>query len=82
MKFSLTSSCESLTVTASGTKTRRPTVSLPKMNSNSFQAKWLLIPIGDEDLSNDPFRFTDNIVYPQPFQLSELYMDDCMIFTS
>ena len=37
----------------------------------------LITPIRDEDLSDDPFRFTDNTVCPQPFQLSELYMDDC-----
>ena len=37
----------------------------------------LVSPLRDEDLSNDPFRFTDKTVCPQPFQLSELYMDDC-----
>ena len=37
----------------------------------------LITPIQDEDLSDDPFRFTDDTVCPQPFQLSELYMDDC-----
>ena len=37
----------------------------------------LVTPIRDEDLSEDPFRFTNKTVCPQPFQLSELYMDDC-----
>ena len=37
----------------------------------------LITPIRDEDLSDDPFKFTDQTVCPQPFQLSELYMDDC-----
>ena len=37
----------------------------------------LITPIRDEDLSEEPFRFTAETVCPQPFQLSELYMDDC-----
>ena len=37
----------------------------------------LTTPIRDRDLSDDPFRFTTSTVCPQPFQLSELYMDDC-----
>ena len=37
----------------------------------------LVTPIRDEDLSENPFQFTDETVCPQPFQLSELYMDDC-----
>ena len=37
----------------------------------------LITPIRNGDLSDDPFRFTDRTVCPQPFQLSELYMDDC-----
>ena len=37
----------------------------------------LVTPIREEDLSDDPFRFTEKTVCPQPFQLSELYMDDC-----
>ena len=37
----------------------------------------LITPIRDSDLSDDPFRFTERTVCPQPFQLSELYMDDC-----
>ena len=37
----------------------------------------LTTPIRNEDLSDDPFRYSENTVCPQPFQLSELYMDDC-----
>ena len=37
----------------------------------------LVTPLRDEDLSDDPFRFSEETVCPQPFQLSELYMDDC-----
>ena len=37
----------------------------------------LITPIRNEDLSDDPFRYSENTVCPQPFQLSELYMDDC-----
>ena len=37
----------------------------------------LVTPIRDADLSDDPFRYTNRTVCPQPFQLSELYMDDC-----
>ena len=37
----------------------------------------LVTPLRDEDLSTNPFKFTDDTVCPQPFQLSELYMDDC-----
>ena len=33
--------------------------------------------IRDEDLSDTPFVFDEQTVCPQPFQLSELYMDDC-----
>ena len=33
--------------------------------------------IRDEDLSDDPFLLSDRTVCPQPYQLSELYMDDC-----
>ena len=47
---------------------------------SSLTIKKLLIlttNIRDEDLSDDPFKFTSNTVCPQPFQLSELYMDDC-----
>ena len=33
--------------------------------------------IRDSDISSDPFLFNENTVCPQPFQLSELYMDDC-----
>ena len=47
--------------------------------SNLTMKKLLMLvtPIRDEDLSDDPFRFTDRTVCPQPYQLSELYMDDC-----
>ena len=38
----------------------------------------LITPIRDEDISDDPFRFTERTVCPQPFQLSEFYMDDCI----
>ena len=47
---------------------------------SSLTIKKLLIlttNIREQDLSDDPFRFTNNTVCPQPFQLSELYMDDC-----
>jgi dual oxidase len=47
---------------------------------SSLNMKRLLIlvtPITDEDLSESPFQFTNETVCPQPFQLSELYMDDC-----
>ena len=37
----------------------------------------LVTPIREEDLSDDPFRYNNQTVCPQPFQLSELYMDDC-----
>ena len=33
--------------------------------------------IRDDDLSDTPFVFNRQTVCPQPFQLSELYMDDC-----
>ena len=33
--------------------------------------------IRNADISDDPFLFNENTVCPQPFQLSELYMDDC-----
>ena len=33
--------------------------------------------IRDADISNTPFEFNPQTVCPQPFQLSELYMDDC-----
>ena len=33
--------------------------------------------IRDADISNTPFEMNSNTVCPQPFQLSELYMDDC-----
>ena len=33
--------------------------------------------IRDRDISDTPFKFDKNVVCPQPFQLSELYMDDC-----
>ena len=47
---------------------------------SSLTIKKLLIlttNIKHEDLSDDPFKFTKDTVCPQPFQLSELYMDDC-----
>ena len=37
----------------------------------------LVTPIREGDLSDTPFEFTNETVCPQPFQLSELYMDDC-----
>ncbi len=46
---------------------------------NSLSLKDLLIQtthIRDADISAQPFLF-DNAVCPQPFQLSELWMDDC-----
>lgn len=46
----------------------------------SLTMKKLLIAITnirDEDISDTPFIVNDNMVCPQPFQLSELYMDDC-----
>ena len=33
--------------------------------------------IRDDDISDTPFEMNQNTVCPQPFQLSELYMDDC-----
>ena len=33
--------------------------------------------IREEDISPNPFEFNDDTVCPQPFQLSELTMDDC-----
>ena len=33
--------------------------------------------IRDDDISDTPFEMDSNTVCPQPFQLSELYMDDC-----
>ena len=33
--------------------------------------------IRDDDISDTPFEFGNNTVCPQPYQLSELYMDDC-----
>ena len=33
--------------------------------------------IRESDISENPFRFDNNTKCPQPFQLSELYMDDC-----
>ena len=33
--------------------------------------------IRDEDISNTPFLVSSETVCPQPYQLSELYMDDC-----
>ena len=33
--------------------------------------------IRNEDISDTPFKFNEKTVCPQPFQLSELYMDDC-----
>ena len=46
----------------------------------SLTLKDLLIAtthIRDEDIGDNPFEF-DNAVCPQPFQLSELWMDDCV----
>ena len=37
--------------------------------------------IRDGDMSDTPFEFDKNTVCPQPFQLSELYMDDCTSLT-
>lgn len=34
--------------------------------------------IQDEELSPNPFLFNEQTVCPQPYQLSELYMDDCV----
>ena len=38
----------------------------------------LITNIREEDLSPTPFVFDDTTVCPQPYQLSELYMDDCI----
>ena len=46
-------------------------------NLNIKRLLMLVTPIRDEDLSENPFVFTGQTVCPQPFQLSELYMDDC-----
>ena len=46
----------------------------------SLNVKDLLIlttHIRDADISNKPFEMNGDTVCPQPFQLSELYMDDC-----
>ena len=46
----------------------------------SLSVKDLLVlttHIRNEDISNTPFEINENTVCPQPFQLSELYMDDC-----
>ena len=46
----------------------------------SLNLKQLFIQIShirDDDISDTPFRFDENAVCPQPFQLSELWMDDC-----
>ena len=93
-------------LTASGTRTTRPTgkgiawsqymlldviYMMPSLldrifNKEEFDAirnltmKDLLIlttHIRDDDLSDTPFVFDEQTVCPQPFQLSELYMDDC-----
>ena len=48
---------------------------------NSLTIKRLLVlttDIRDEDLSDTPFLMDENTVCPQPYQLSELYMDDCV----
>ena len=37
----------------------------------------LITDITNEDIADEPFRVTQDMVCPQPFQLSELYMDDC-----
>ena len=37
----------------------------------------LITNISDDDISDTPFQLNKNTVCPQPFQLSELYMDDC-----
>ena len=37
----------------------------------------LISNIGEDDISPTPFSFNDDTVCPQPFQLSEFYMDDC-----
>ena len=37
----------------------------------------LVTNISDDDISDTPFQINTDTVCPQPFQLSELYMDDC-----
>ena len=37
----------------------------------------LVTDITHEDIADEPFKVTPEMVCPQPFQLSELYMDDC-----
>ena len=49
------------------------------INSLTIKSLLLLISnIRDEDLSDTPFVLDSNTVCPQPYQLSELYMDDCV----
>ena len=47
---------------------------------NALSLKDLIIQVShirSSDISDTPFEFNDNTVCRQPFQLSELYMDDC-----